>query len=166
MTHRSLTAGILVVALATSACQTTRSDGSTQDNQGGAMIATLLGAAAGALIGSKVGDGRGTTMAMVLGGIAGAYLANTLYTKLSQQDQNTHLEHREYALRQVPDGKSINWSNPDSGAAGRIGPVATYENNAGEGCRDIEEVIVVDGQEQTIKSSHCWDESDQRFYES
>ena len=154
---------LTALSILLSGCQTTDNNQQSSSNEDRKLIGTLIGAGLGALLGTKFGGGKGQLAAVAIGALVGAYLANTLFEKLNQQDKQTHLERREVALSEVPDGQVLQWENPDNVASGQIQPSSSYKNQHGVICRDITEKITVDGEEQTIQSSHCWDDADERW---
>ncbi len=144
-------------------CQTTSGTTPDGNNENAKLFTTLIGAGLGALAGSRIGSGRGQIVAAVIGAAIGGYLANTIFANMTKNDQQTHLKTRDTALREVPDGQTLSWNNPDSSAGANITPLSTYKNDVGTACREVEEKIVVDGKEEIIRSSHCWDDGKQRF---
>jgi len=157
---------LTALAVLLGGCQTTDNGQQASSNETKKLIGTLIGAGLGAFLGSKFGGGQGQLAAVAIGALVGGYLANTLFEKLNQQDKQTHLNRRDVALREVPDGKSLRWENPDNLASGQIEPSSSYKNQQGVTCRDITETISVDGNEQSIRSSHCWDDTENRFKEA
>jgi surface antigen len=153
---------VMSSSLIVSGCQTS---GGAQNSDGGKMFATLLGAGLGAIAGSKTGKGKGKFLGALVGAYVGGMLANTIYTQLTKQDQETHVRHREIALRQVPDGEKMSWDNPDTLAGGGIKPLRSFKTQSGVSCREIEETIVINGKEETTKSSYCQDEAGTAFIE-
>ena len=154
---------LTTLSILLSGCQTTDNSQQSSSNEGAKIIGTLIGAGLGALLGSKFGGGKGQLAAVAIGALVGGYLAKTIFEKLNQQDKQTHLERREVALREVPDGKVLHWDNPDNLTSGQIQPNSSYKNQQGVTCRDITEKITVHGEEQTIRSTHCVDETDNQY---
>jgi surface antigen len=117
----SLTA-LLAASLATTAPAVARQskplgglfscEGSGKKQEGGALI----GAAAGALIGSKVAKNEKTLGALV-GAAAGAAAGS--YIGCRMQSTDTALA-QQATKRALETGQSQTWSNPRTGAAGRV----------------------------------------------
>src|ERR687892_281152 len=88
---------------------------------------TLVGAGLGALAGSQIGSGSGQLAA-------------------AQATQS--------ALEFTPSGAATAWRNPDTGHAGSVTPVRTYESG-GRNCRDFDQTLMVDGRAETVRGTAC-----------
>lgn len=80
-------------------------------------IGKALGAAAGALLGSQVGSGRGKLAAVAIGTLAGYWVGGRVGEYLTRRDQagiaySTH--------RALETGRTQTWRNPDTGVATRV----------------------------------------------
>ncbi len=88
-------------------------------------IGTLVGATAGVLIGSQIGNGNGRTVAMLAGALAGGYLGKTIGAKLDERDRQALAQQTQQALQFSRDGQSSQWESAHSGATATITPVKT-----------------------------------------
>ena len=87
-------------------------------------IGTLVGATAGVLIGSQIGDGNGRKIAMLAGALAGGYLGKTIGAKLDERDRQALAQQTQQALQYARDGQSSQWTSTHSGASATITPVS------------------------------------------
>jgi len=78
----TLTASILAISLAGCA-----NGGQPTNQQAGTAVGGLLGAVAGGLAGTQVGEGRGRTVAIIAGTILGGAVGATIGNRLTQQDR-------------------------------------------------------------------------------
>ncbi|MBH3339482.1 glycine zipper 2TM domain-containing protein [Pseudomonas mendocina] len=88
-------------------------------------IGTLVGATAGVLIGSQIGNGNGRKVAMLAGALAGGYLGKTIGAKLDERDRQALAQQTQQALQYSRDGQSSQWTSTHSGASAIITPVKT-----------------------------------------
>jgi len=47
------------------------------------------------------------------------------------------------------------WQNPDTGSAGDITPVVTYQNDQGEYCREYQQTVTIGGEQQQVYGTAC-----------
>jgi surface antigen len=115
---------------------------------------TLLGAGLGAFAGSKVGSGSGKLAATAIGGLLGAVAGHSIGSSLDQADlmyaNRAGQQAFEYGRSNVP----VEWRNPDTGHAGTVTPVRTYETE-GRYCREYQQTIVVGGQTEQAYGTAC-----------
>lgn len=116
---------------------------------------TLLGAGAGALIGSHIGSGKGSLVAVAIGTLAGALIGQDIGRSLDQADRLAMESNAQYALEHAPTNTSTPWRNPDSGNAGQITPIETYQTKNGEYCREYHQTVWVGGKEQQAYGTAC-----------
>ncbi|HEX6111494.1 MAG TPA: RT0821/Lpp0805 family surface protein [Geminicoccaceae bacterium] len=115
---------------------------------------TVLGAIGGGLLGAQVGDGAGQLAATAAGTLVGAWLGSEVGSSLDRADR-LHSQQATYtALEHNPTGTASTWRNPDTGHYGAVTPTRTYKT-AERDCRDYEQTVVVDGQEETIRGTAC-----------
>lgn len=138
-------AGLIVLALA--GCEAGREK---------ETLGTLLGAAAGAAIGSQIGSGAGQAVAIGVGALAGGVAGSLIGRELDAQDRQRAQQAARESIRSTPTGSSSTWRNPDSGNQGSYTPVSeTFVNDKGETCRNVQQNIIVDGQERTDEVTIC-----------
>lgn len=135
--------GVIASALVLGACE----EGREREQAG-----TLIGAAAGALLGSAVSD---STVLIAVGAVAGAYLGGQLGRRLDERDRSYMQSSTQKALATAPAGQTSRWSNPDSGNSGTITPQRNFTNNQGQTCREFQQSITVSGQTETGYGTAC-----------
>ncbi len=116
---------------------------------------TLLGAGAGALIGSQIGSGRGQLAAVAIGTLAGAYVGSEVGKSLDRADRAAMQQTTQSSLETAPSGTTTAWRNPDSGNSGTITPQPAYESSSGQYCREYQQTIVVGGQTENAYGTAC-----------
>ena len=139
---------ILVITTIFSACA------QNQDNQK-QTIGTLLGAGAGALLGSQIGEGKGQLAAVAIGALGGAFLGSELGKSLDDVDRLKAGKAQQAALENNPSGQITSWRNPDTGHSGTITPKPAIRTASGEYCRDYEHEIKVDGRTEVARGTAC-----------
>lgn len=116
---------------------------------------TLIGAGAGALLGSQVGSGNGQLLATAAGTLIGALLGQDVGQTLDRADQ-AYLEHTSQdALEYSRTDQTKPWVNPDSGNAGSITPTRTFQDDTGRYCREFTQTIIIDGDTQRAYGTAC-----------
>lgn len=106
--RRTIMPAILVASIAAApTVAVAQSDDSTKR-----VFGQLLGAGVGALIGSKVGGGKGKLAAVAVGALAGAWLGGKAADRLTASDRQGIAQTTNAALQT---GQSQTWVNPDTG---------------------------------------------------
>ena len=141
-------ATLFVVTLLSSACV------QSQNNQK-QTIGTLLGAGAGALLGSQVGSGKGQLAAVAVGALGGAFLGSEIGKSLDDVDRLKAGKAQQAALENNRSGQVTSWRNPDTGHSGKITPKPAVRSAGGEYCRDYEHEIKVDGRTEVVQGTAC-----------
>lgn len=137
---------IPVLAIGLAACQTTG-----QKQTGG----TLLGAAAGGLLGSQFGQGTGQLAFTAAGTILGAFVGNQVGQSLDRTDR-LFADRAVQQAAAAPVGQTIAWSNPDSGNYGTVTPVRDgHDTNTGAFCREYQTTVTVGGSTQDAFGTAC-----------
>lgn len=114
---------------------------------------TLLGAAAGGLLGSKVGGGSGRLAATAAGALAGAWLGSEIGRSMDDVDRMRARQAHDQAL---DTGQLIRWDNPDSGNSGYVTPVRSGTNvQTGAFCREYQTTVTVGGQTEEAYGTAC-----------
>lgn len=116
---------------------------------------TILGAGTGALLGAQVGGGRGRLIAVAIGTLAGALMGQEIGRSLDRADQAAMERTAHEALESNQSNKTSTWRNPDSGNAGTITPVKTYQTPEGRYCREYTQTVVIAGEEQQAYGTAC-----------
>lgn len=115
-------------------------------------VGGLGGAAAGGLLAAALG-GSGTAIAAgtILGGLVGGAIGDRL-DAADRQRANTAAAQ---ALESSPSGQSVAWRNPDSGNAGAVTPVRTYQTSTGQYCREYTQTINIGGERHQSYGTAC-----------
>ncbi len=116
---------------------------------------TLLGAGAGALLGSHVGEGQGRLVAVAIGTLAGALIGQDVGRTLDEADKIAMEQNAQYALEHAPTNTATPWRNPDSGNGGVITPVETYRAKTGKYCREYHQTVWIGGEQQQAYGTAC-----------
>lgn len=114
-------------------------------------LGSVLGGAVGGALGSKVGDGSGKTAAVIGGTILGYLIGGAIGRHMDEIDQNCVGQILEYA----EDRQSVEWRNPDLDARYQVTPVSTFQNGAGQYCREYTTDAVVGGRKQQLYGTAC-----------
>ena len=110
-------------------------------------LGTIVGAAAGGLLGNQIGGGRGKTAATVAGIFIGGMLGRDVGASLDKLDRQMLNQTSYTALEKIPSGVSTGWNNPNTGNSGTITPLRTYQSDTGY-CREFQTTVNVGGQVQ------------------
>lgn len=147
MLRKSLIAA-LAVSLFLCACSQSQGWG------GGETLGTAGGAAAGGLIGSQIGKGSGNAAATLTGVLLGGFVGNRLGATVDDSDRAAaaRAEQRAYT---APVGQQVTWSNPNDGNKGTITPVRDGYVASGAYCREFQQSVVINGQQQQAYGKAC-----------
>lgn len=150
---KKFTSMILAVSvLALGACDT------AGNYTGPAVNKQVVGAGGGALIGgilgSQVGDGSGQLWATGAGVLVGALVGSEIGRSLDKADM-LYLENATREAQSAPVGEPISWSNPDSGNSGEVVAQRDGYSASGKYCREFQQTIYVEGQEETAVGHAC-----------
>ncbi len=61
----------------------------------------------------------------------------------------------QHALEHNSTNQVASWHNPDTGRDVYVTPTRTYQNTAGQNCREYTTAVTVDGQKQTAYGTAC-----------
>jgi surface antigen len=116
---------------------------------------TLIGAGAGALLGSQIGgDSRARVVGAVGGALLGGLIGNRIGAALDDEDKKRAYAAQMQALETGPSGAPVAWRNPDSGRYGNIVPGPAYQQQ-GQSCRPFTHTIYIDGRPQVARGTAC-----------
>lgn len=147
MEFKNLTAALLSASLLGACAQ----DG-TVTKEG---ISTVVGAGFGALVGSRLGGGKGRLAAVALGALGGAYLGSKLGQQLDAADR-ARADRAQTEAHAAPVGQSIAWNNPDSGNSGTFTPTRDgTDTRSGNYCREYKTTINVAGKIEEAYGNAC-----------
>src|SRR5882724_3151299 len=115
-------------------------------------IGALGGAAVGGLIAGAAGGGSaGIAAGVIGGGLLGGLVGNVL----DERDRRLAAQATHRALETTPSGKSVPWNNPDTGHAGTVTPVHTYQTPSGAYCREYETTITINDRPERSYGRAC-----------
>jgi surface antigen len=106
--YNKFTAPLFAVALVTAGCQ----NGGGQPVVSNQAIGGALGAAAGGLLGTQVGSGRGRTAAIIGGAVLGGLVGTAVAARLSPQGQQVVVNTTQQSLSSAPVGQPASWRDP------------------------------------------------------
>lgn len=149
--HRPTVTLALLAALAAGLAGCTQGGGSWNKQDTGTALGAVAGAAAGAAIGGK----DNWWWAAGLGALAGGVVGNQVGAYLDRQDQQTSYQNANYALNNVPDGQSAQWSNPQNNTSGYTKPVETVQTASGQTCRTFQTGVTAQGQSSSGTGTAC-----------
>ena len=119
-------------------------------------LGTLLGAGAGALLGSQTGSGKGKLFAVAIATLGGAFLGGEIGKSLDEVDRLKAAQAQQSALESNASGISSSWQNPDTGNSGTVTPQPATKKSTGEVCRKfVHEVSTKDGKTEVSKGTAC-----------
>ena len=143
-------AKILVILLTTAALAACSGAQGSKETGG-----TLVGAALGGLVGSKIGGGRGRFAAVAAGTLMGAFLGREVGVSLDRADRLYAGRAAADGLEHKASGEPTSWSNPDTGHSGTITPVNTYREPSGRYCREYQQTVTVGGRTEQAYGTAC-----------
>jgi surface antigen len=141
---------ILGASILLAACQ----PGQPGNWGGGETVGTLGGAAAGGLIGNQIGHGTGKVAATLAGVLIGGFAGNMAGGAIDDADKQRALAAQNRAAT-APVGQQITWNNPQNGNSGTITPVKDGYAQNGAYCREFQQTITVNGQQQNGYGTAC-----------
>lgn len=136
---------VSLVAILTTGCATMEANPKT-------TIGAVGGGTVGGLIAAAAGGSPAVIAASVIGGILVGGLVGNL---LDERDKKMATEAAQKALESAPTGKPVAWHNPDSGHAGTVTPVKTYQTASGKHCREYETSVTIDGKQEKAFGKAC-----------
>jgi surface antigen len=136
---------VALVAILTTGCATMEANPKT-------TIGAVGGGTVGGLIAAAAGGSPAVIAASVIGGILVGGLVGNL---LDERDKKMAAEAAQKALESAPTGKPVAWQNPDSGHAGTVTPVKTYQTADGKHCREYETNVTIDGKQEKAFGKAC-----------
>tara|TARA_B100000686_G_scaffold351884_1_gene452026 strand:- start:59 stop:535 length:477 start_codon:yes stop_codon:yes gene_type:complete len=116
---------------------------------------TIVGAAAGGILGAQFGKGKGKLMSTALGAVAGAWFGGEIGKSLDDADKAAMQKTTQYALESNKSGKTSKWSNPDSGNSGSITPIRTRRLASNTFCREYQQTITVGNKTEQAYGTAC-----------
>ncbi len=115
------------------------------------VLGSVLGAAAGGLVGSRFGDGQERLAAVAGGTLLGFLIGGRIGRSMDEVDQNCVGQILEHA----GDGQQITWNNPQNGAQYHVVPTGTVQSSDGRYCREYTATAVIGGTDQQTYGRAC-----------
>ncbi len=143
----AILAGVVLMGSTLAAC--TDTGGFSSEGLG-----TVGGGIAGGFLGSQFGEGSGKVVASVAGALLGAWAGGKIVQGLNAQDR-TYYSNAANQAYSAPNGQTITWANPQSGAQGTITPVRTGTTSSGDVCREYQQTITVGGKTERAYGTAC-----------
>ena len=136
-----------VLAVSLTAC--------TQDSGPKQTGGTLIGAAAGGLLGAQIGRGSGRLAATAAGALLGALVGSEVGRSLDRADRLAMARTTHTALETGRSDEPVVWSNPDSGHSGTITPQPAYQTPQGRYCREYQQTVTIGGRTERAYGTAC-----------
>jgi surface antigen len=115
---------------------------------------TLMGAGAGALMGSAIAGRHDQGFGIVMGALIGGMLGNAVGKSLDDQDRAMMGRAQYNAFERNPSGQASYWSNPDSGHSGYVTPRPAMQRD-GQTCREYTQEITIGGKRSEGYGTAC-----------
>ncbi len=122
---------------------------------------TLIGGAAGAIIGSQFGHGSGQLVGVALGTAIGAGLGSMIGKSMDDKDRALAAQNAYSALEHEPDRTPKKWHNPNNNHSGDFVITKTTEDS-NKVCRDYVQTVNIDGKEEKVHGRACRDVRDHK----
>ncbi len=116
---------------------------------------TLIGAAAGGLLGAQVGRGKGQLAAVAVGALLGAWAGNEIGKSLDRADRLAMQNTTQNALETGRSRDPVSWRNPDSGHYGTVTPQPAYQTPQGGYCREYQQTVNIGGRTEQAYGTAC-----------
>ena len=123
---------------------------------------TLVGGAAGAVIGSQFGKGGGKTAATAIGMVLGATVGREIGASLDETCRRQAGEATHRALETADVGAGTTWDNPvNAGAPAKGSTVITRQgaDQQGRTCREFQQTVTIGGEEVQSYGTACRDDN-------
>ncbi len=121
---------------------------------------TLIGAAAGGLLGSRFGGGSGKVAAGLAGAAIGGFVGNRVGQYMDRQDK---INYRS-AVVNTPVGQEARWTNRRTDTTYTVTPVKQYREHTAHHdriCRRYRTTVMVKGKETEAYGHVCKDKYDE-----
>ena len=150
---RNLLAGLLVAGLgaATSGC------GGMGENE---TAGSIIGGAAGAVVGNQFGKGGGKTAATALGAVVGAMVGGNIGRSLDETSRQRAGTATQQALETAAIGDSITWENSDNSGGPAYGSATVTRQGAdseGRTCREFQQTVTIGRRQEQSYGTACRD---------
>lgn len=133
----------VITSLSLTACQMNK------ENMG-----QVSGGVIGGVLGSQVGKGRGQVVATGAGVLLGAMIGGNIGKQLDERDRLLHNQALTKSYS-APLNKPITWENSNTGHSGSVTPIRQGRMEDNRVCREFEQTIRVDGQQEAAIGTAC-----------
>lgn len=120
-------------------------------NMNNQSMGTLGGAAIGGLVGSRFGGGGGQILATGLGAVAGAVIGNAIGKNMDDTDKLK----MNNALENSPAGRPAYWTNSNTGAQYTVTPTQNVTVDGNPYCREYRTKAIIAGKQQQMYGTAC-----------
>ncbi|MEE8280257.1 MAG: RT0821/Lpp0805 family surface protein [Alphaproteobacteria bacterium] len=127
----------------------------TQDSGPKQTGGTLIGAAAGGLLGAQFGKGSGKLAATAAGALLGALVGSEVGRSLDRADRLAMARTTHSALETGRANEPVMWTNPDSGHRGTVTPQPAYQTPQGQYCREYQQTVTIGGRTERAYGTAC-----------
>src|SRR5262249_33280783 len=141
---RCLVLVISVIMVLTGCAEVSQNPKTAIGGLGGATVGGLIAAAAG-------GSGAGIAAGVIGGGLLGGLVGNLL----DDRDHRLATEAADRGPETGPSRQSVAWRNADSGHAGAVTPVRTYQSTGGTYCREYQTTVTIEGRQERGHGTAC-----------
>lgn len=114
-------------------------------------VGVLTGGAAGALLGSTIGQGNGRIIATAAGALAGAFIGGAIGRNMDETDKLK----MNNALNNNAVGQPAYWTNTNSGANYQVVPTKNVAIGDNPYCREYRTVANIAGRRQQMYGTAC-----------
>jgi len=115
-----------------------------------AAIGAVVGGGVGGAVGSTIGHGDERIVAIVVGTVLGAVIGREVGRRIDDLDRRCF----GHTLELAPLGRTVRWTNPDTGVAFALTPVHDFEK-AGHACREFKAETAVGGSGSSTRARAC-----------
>jgi surface antigen len=114
-------------------------------------IGSIVGAAAGGVIGAKVTDKEDRVAGVLIGTIAGVIVGKTIGKVIDDRDRNC----AGHALAYLNDGESVSWLNPNTNAEHQITSLSSYAQNGFDCKQFVTTTTFANGRKSSYENDAC-----------
>lgn len=132
-----------------------RADGFLDGTGTKEIIGTIVGAAGGGFLGSRIGHGNGQLAGTAIGTLGGAFLGNQVGRSLDRADELYAARAQNMALQSPAIAAPVSWQNPRSGNAGQFVVTRDGYTQGGEYCREYQNRVSIGGSIQQAYGYAC-----------
>lgn len=112
---------------------------------------TLIGIAAGGLIGSQFGGGDGKIIGLLAGSALGGFIGNRIGAQMDRQDQ----ANMRRAIIDTPVNHQAQWTNERTHTTYTVTPVRQYHTKKHRYCREYQTKVTIGGKQRDAYGKAC-----------